>query len=276
MKDIYFVDGKFVPADEATLPIHDLQILRGYGVFDFTRTYKRKPFRLEAHIDRLFYSAERIGLDIQRTREEIIAITHETVAQNPHHQESFVRILVTGGATEDAYVSSGHTRIIVLVTPVKNYPESVYTDGAKVLTVNEPRYLPGVKSLSYISAVRGKKQAHAQGAIEAIYSDDKYVFEGTTTNFFAFCGNTLVTPGRDILLGITRQVVLELVQDVYPLAIRDLTRDEFYGAEEAFLTSSVSEVIPIVQVDAATIGAGKPGERTRHIMKLFAEYVAGL
>ena len=214
MNDTYYVEGKFVSADEARIPVNDLLVLRGYGIFDFTRTYNRKPFRLEAHIDRLFYSAEQIELNIHYTREELIAIVQETVARNTHHDESYIRILVTGGDTVDTVTPAGGVRLMVLVTPAKGFPEHCYTDGAKVITVDEPRYLPGVKSLAYIPAVRALKKANAQDAIEALYTDNGYVREGTTSNVFAFFGNKVVTPGQKILAGITRQVVLELIQDM--------------------------------------------------------------
>lgn len=271
--DIYYVDGKFVPASEASVPVHDLHILRGFGIFDFTRTYHHKPFRLDVHVQRLFDSAVGIELEMPWSKQEVTDIVLETVAKNPHHTESFVRIVVTGGCTMDSLTAIDRARMVVMVTPAGSYPETFYTEGVKVITVEAPRYLPGVKSLAYISAVRETRRARAQGAKDAVYVEGGYVREGTTTNIFAFIGDTLVTPGEQVLLGVTRRTVIELAQDVpYHLEIREMTLDEFYHADEAFLTSSTSEVMPITRVNAMTIGNGKPGERTLTLLDAFRAY----
>jgi branched-chain amino acid aminotransferase len=271
MNSIFYVDGQFVESGAATIPVTDLAVLRGYGVFDFLRTYNGKPFHLEAHVDRLFRSAAEIGMDMRWSREEIIAITQETLARNDH-AESNVRIVVTGGDAPDNITPNGAARLAVLVPPAAPPADHYYADGAKVITVTENRYLPQAKSLNYIPAIRALKQAKAQGAVEAIYVDKNgSALEGTTTNIFAFYGDTLVTPSRDILPGITRGVILELVVGVYPVEQRDISLDELHRADEVFITASNKQVMPVVRVDDAIIGAGVPGERTRHVMTLFGQ-----
>jgi branched-chain amino acid aminotransferase len=272
MGDIYYIDGEFVDSAQATIPVTDLAVLRGYGVFDFMRTYNGEPFHLDAHIERLFRSAEGVDLEMPWSPDEIAAIVRETVARNPH-REFNVRIVVTGGETLDSITPNGSPRLLVLVTAARPPADHYYIDGAKIITVRASRYLPQAKSINYIPAMRALKKARVHGAIEAVYVNTRSnALEGTTTNIFTFLGDTLVTPPDDeILPGITRGVVLELVKDVYPLQIRDVTLDEFYRADEIFITASNKQVMPIVQVDDVTIGAGVPGERTRHIMTLFAE-----
>lgn len=272
MTDIYYVDGAFLPADEAVIPVTDLAILRGYGVFDFMRTYNGKPFHLEAHTERLFRSAQAIGMALPWTQDEINAIVMQTVERNDHPDYN-VRIVITGGTGIDSITPADKPRLLVLVTEAHPIPDHYYTDGAKIITIRDNRYLPGVKSINYAAAVQALQFAKSQDAVEALYiQDETKALEGTTTNLFVFDGDTLITPPVDaVLAGITRQVVLDIVEGVFPVEIRDIHRAELHKADEVFITASNKQVMPVVQVDDVTIANGRPGERTRRVMQLFAE-----
>lgn len=272
--NIFYIDGEYIEDRTATLPVSDLAVVRGYGVFDFLRTYSGKPFHLDQHLERLRRSAELIDLELPWTLDEIKAVVLETLSRNDH-AESNVRIVVTGGTSDDYITPTGKPRLMVMVTPARVLPQSWYTDGAKIITEPTERYLPGAKSLNYIPAIRALKRARAEDAIEAIYTDrEGRVLEGTTTNLFAFFEGVLVTPGDGILPGITRGVVLEIAEGHYPIQLRDIQRDELLRADEVFITASNKQVVPIVRVDDAVIGDGRPGAHTRHMMELFAEYTA--
>jgi branched-chain amino acid aminotransferase len=272
--DIYYVDGKFVPADEAFIPVNDMAVLRGYGVFDLLRTYGGKPFFLEAHIKRLYHSAQKIGLPIPWSEAQITNIIMETLGKNSH-PESNVRIVVTGGSSPDFSTPKGQPRLLVLVSAVPQLPDPWYTDGVKIITVTVDRPLAGTKSIDYIPATMAMKQAREQGAIEAIYMDrDGFVQEGTTSNLFAFFGNRLTTPGRGILAGITRQVTLDLAKGLFDIAIRDIARSELLTADEIFITGTNKGMVPVVQVDTTVIGNGCPGPRTRQMIQELADQTA--
>jgi len=276
MTNVYYVDGKFVPAAEAVFPINDLGLLRGYGVFDFMRTYNGKVIFIEEHIERLARSAREIGLALPWPKAEIIRRVGETLQRNDP-VESSVRILVTGGSSPDFITPQGKPRLAIMVAPLSRYPAAWYSEGAKVITVRHNRSIPGAKSIDYIRAILVLAEAREQAAIEAVYVDSLgWVREGTTSNIFAFCGESLVTPGEGILSGITRQKVLALAEGNYTVQIRDLPRAELVAADEVFITSSNRLIVPIVQVDGDGIGTGKPGERTRALMQAFAEYTARL
>ncbi len=276
MANIFYVDGEFVSSSDAALPVTDLAILRGYGVFDFFRTYGGKPFHLDEHLQRLRRSAALIDLELPWAHEEIKAIVIETVARN-NLPECNVRILVTGGATDDFITPKDEPRLMVMVTPAAPPATHYYNDGAKVVTFETERYIPGAKTINYIPAIRAMKRARAVEAVEAIYVNrDGHALEGTTTNLFAFIGDKLVTPGDGILWGITRSVVLELAQEMFPLEMRVLPVQELLTADEVFITASNKQVMPIVQVDDTVIGDGKPGPRTKQIMAKFAEFTSEL
>ncbi len=272
--DIYYVDGKFVPADEAFIPVNDMAVLRGYGVFDLLRTYGGKPFFLEAHINRLYKSAQKIGMAIPWSKAQVTDIILETLAKNSH-PESNIRIVVTGGSSPDFSTPKGQPRLLVLVSAVSQLPEQWYTHGVKIITVRVDRPLAGTKSIDYISATIAMKKAGEQGSVEAIYMDrDDFVQEGTTSNLFAFFGNRLTTPGRGILAGITREVTLDLAKGLFDIDIRDIRRAELLTADEIFITGTNKGMVPVVQVDATTIGDGRPGPRTRQMIQELADQTA--
>jgi len=272
MADIFYIDGEFVERDQASIPITDLGVLRGYGIFDFLRTYKGEPFHLEAHVDRLYRSADLLGMKLPWPRDEVSQIVLDTLGRSPH-AESNVRIVVTGGESDDFITPQNRPRLAVLVTKAKPPADDLYINGAKIVTVDESRYLPGAKSLNYIPAIRAMRVAREIGAVEAIYKHaGNHALEGTTTNLFVFNGDTIITPEEQILPGITRGVVIELARERFTLEERAITLDELYNADEVFITASNKQVMPVIQVDDVTIASGKPGPRTRQIMTAFGKY----
>jgi len=271
--DIYYIDGQFVDEDKAVVSVKDIVVLRGFGVFDSLITYNKRPFRLKEHVERLQNSAKHIGLEIRPSNEEICRITEETIKLNPDHDESKIRILYTGGISSDGVTPDGNGSLMVMVTPRHVLPDRWYTDGTKIITVDIGRILPGAKSTSYLSAIYALGQARRQNAIESVYVDrNDRVLEGTTTNFFMFRDNKLITAGKDILPGITRSVILELANGNYEVEIRDIDKREIASAEELFITASNKEVVPVIKVNDLTIGSGQPGPQTRKVMQLFRDY----
>lgn len=276
MANIYYVDGKYVPDSEAVFPINDLGLLRGYGCFDFMRTYNGKVIFIKDHVQRLFRSAQQIGIDLPVTETELIHWVEETLKRNPP-VESNVRILVTGGSSPDFITPQGRPRIAIMVAPLSQYPQTWYRDGAKIITVACTRTIPGAKSIDYIRAIMVLAEGRQKGAIEAVYLDaGGFVREGTTSNIFAFIDGKLATPGAGILHGITRQKVLELAKKICAVDIREIHRSELTKADEVFITSSNRLIVPIARVDADVIGTGTPGERTRAIMQAFTDYTTRL
>jgi len=271
--DTYYIDGQYVPDNECVLSVKDLAVLRGFGVFDFLITYNKRPFHIKKHVQRLEKSAKNIGLELNHTTDDICAIVEETIKRNPHHHESNVRILYTGGISSDGVTPEGNGVLIVMVTPKLELPESWYSHGAKLVTAEIERFIPGAKSTNYLTAIWALGRAREMDAIESIYVDrHQRIMEGTTTNIFCFNGEKLVTPETDILPGITRGVIKKLVKDHFELEMRDINKSELAVMQEVFITASNKEVVPIIQVDEMVIKNGKPGPRTRKVMQLFRDY----
>lgn len=266
---VTYVNGQYVNADEAVLPIHDLAVIRGFGAFDFLRTYGGKPFRLQANIDRLRRSCDLITLPFPWSDEEIKDIVLETLRRNDLPDAS-IRILVTGGVSPDFFNPTGNSTLVVTALPLRPQNPDHYEKGAKAITVRMDRIVPGAKSINYIPGIIAMNKAREVNAVEALYlSADNEVLEGTTTNVFFARNGTLITPKEPVLPGITRNVVLELVAGEIPVEIRSIPREELAEVQEAFITASNKQIMPIVQIDDLIIGAGVPGPITRRVMELF-------
>ena len=271
--DIYYINGQYVDEDKCVLSVKDIIVLRGFGVFDFLITYNKRPFYLKEHVQRLENSAKKIGLKINHSNDDICRIVEETIRRNPHHDESNIRIVYTGGISSDGVTPEGNGYLIVMVTPKHQLPDWWYSDGAKVVTAEIERFIPGAKSTNYLTAVWALERAHAMDAIESIYVDrHNCLLEGTTTNFFCFKEDKLVTPKLDILPGVTRSVLVDLVKEHFDLEIREIKKDELPSMEEVFISASNKEVVPIIRVDDVVIGDGRPGRRTQKVMQLFRDF----
>ena len=275
MNGITYVNGRLVPADQAVLPLNDLGILRGYGVFDYLRTYGRVPFRLREHLLRLESSARQIGLALPWDLEELAEIVFETYAANNHMPDAGIRIVVTGGPSDNAMTPKGQSSLIVMINPVSPYEEAKYRSGCSAITTHIPRILPTVKSTNYIGAIMAMQEADRVDAIEAIYRDDQdRLTEGTRSNLFMVKEGVLVTPATGVLPGITRAAIIEAAAGEFTVAERDVAYADVLAADEVFLTSTTKEVLPIVHVDEHPIGDGTPGPITTRILALFRALVA--
>ncbi len=276
----YYVDGRFVPANQAVIPVDDLAVLRGYGVCDIMRTYNGRPFFLNEHIKRLRHSADQIGLTLPWDENRIKEIVLETIEKNFNGslsggggpddgdmEEANIRIVITGGSSPDFLNPTGRPRLIVLVTPITKLPEKWYTDGAKIITVERERSIPGAKVTSYVPAALALKKAKTVGAMEALYVNSAgEALECTTSNLFAFFGNCLVTAGSGILKGITRELIMTLGADMFEIKEEKLLLKDLLKADEVFITGTNKGVVPVVQIDDTVIKNGRPGKNTIKIL----------
>ncbi len=271
VEPVFYVKGKYVPRSQAFMSVSDLGLLRGYGVFEYMRTYNREPFRLKDHLERMWNSARVIDLDLPWSMEELTEIIYGTLDRNPDGEQG-IRIVVTGGESPDSYTLTEEPSLIVMVKPATVYPKEFFTEGVKVITFTAKRDTPEAKTLNYIDAVRALKRARPEGAVDAIYTSDGVLYECTVCSFFAVKDGGIITAGSQVLDGITRRTVLEVVEGRIPVEYRFVKVSEIPSLDETFLTSSSHEVVPIVTIDQTKIGDGRPGPVTREIMGLFREY----
>jgi branched-chain amino acid aminotransferase len=270
---MYYLNGHYVKEEDAKISILDLSILRGFGVFDYLRTYGGRPFHLQDHLLRLQYSAEHIALPLPNSLDEIETIVHTVLGRN-NLDEASIKILVTGGVSPDQFTPHPNSHLIVFAYPLTTYPSEFFTDGIKVITTRLSRSLATSKTTQYTPAIVALQRGKAQNAQEALYVNAREeILEATTSNFFAFKEGVLYTCcSEEVLLGMTQDVVLKLAAPHFPISTRALHSSEISSMEEAFITSSTREVMPVVQIDSLKIGNGLVGPKTQKIMALFRAY----
>jgi branched-chain amino acid aminotransferase len=271
MANVHYLDGEWFESKDLKISAFDLSVLRGYGIFDFLRTYNHKPFKWKEHLDRLFNSARILGLPMRWTLEEIDKIVAEGIERNKEEFKDFnIRIVVTGGVGVDS-TTPGDPSLMVIFQKAVDYPKEHYEGGTKVITHQYMRNLPDAKTLNYLIGIRVLQEAKKKGAIEVIYVfNDGKVYEGTTSNIFFVKGGKLYTPKSDILVGVTRNVVIDLAKSLgIEVIIGDVYNQDIPSFEEAFITASNKEVMPVVQIDDTKVGDGTVGQTTK---KLIVEY----
>lgn len=276
-----YIDGEFFDQAEAKISVFDHGLLYGDGVFEGIRFYNGRVFRMEEHIDRLWESARSICLDIPLAREELDEALLETIRQNDL-RDGYIRLIVTRGVGNLGLNPAQCKRpgIIIIASTIALYPEEVYQRGLTVVTVATRRMgpatlNPAIKSLNYLNNVLARIEANLANADEALMLNDAgNIAECTADNVFIVKRGQIMTPPitAGALRGITRSVVFDIANELgIKISEPELTRHDLYIADEAFLTGTAAEVIPMIKVDGRTIGNGKPGEITNRTIKRFRE-----
>ncbi len=267
-----YLDGQTVPVADAKVGVYDTGLLRGFGIYEALATYNRKPFMFDAHMARFRASADRLGLDIPVSDEELRAILLDLMERNVPEGEAAVRIILTGGeAIGGIDYDRSKPTFYVLVEPMQLPPAEAFENGVSVIVAEHQRQLPECKTIDYIEAVMRQKERKEAGALEVLFISEGLVRECATSNVFVVKHGVIATPKDRILLGITRKAAIMAAEPRFPLEERDVTVDELYAADEAFITSSFKDVVPVVRVGDRVIGDGKPGPVTREVMRLFHE-----
>jgi len=278
-----YLNGKFVPEEEARVSVFDHGFLYGDGVFEGIRVYYNSVFRLQAHIDRLYDSAKAINLEIPITKEEMAEVVLETCRQNGL-RDGYVRLVVSRGAGDlglDPRKCPEPT-IVCIAASIVLYPEELYKKGLSVITVptrrNSPEGInPRIKSLNYLNNIMAKIEANIAGVPEAIMlNQEGFVAECTGDNVFLIKDGILKTPAihLGILEGVTRNEVIKLAEKRgIPVQETTFTRYDLFVADEVFLTGTAAELVPVVEIDGRVIGNGKPGPIFNQLLNDFRELV---
>jgi branched-chain amino acid aminotransferase len=274
-----FIDGKFLNERDAKVSVFDHGLLYGDGVFEGIRAYNGRVFKLKEHIDRLFYSAKAILLEIPMTHAQLIKATVETIRANKL-RDCYVRLVVTRGVGNLGLNprSCKKPTVIIIAGKIQVYPPELYAKGMDIVTVPTVRNLhsalnPAIKSLNYLNNILAKIEANNAGVEEAVMLNaEGFVAEGTADNLFVIKNGEVFTPPNSAgaLYGITRQTVIELAQaSGLKVSEPNLTRYDLFNADECFLTGTGAEIMPVVKIDGRVIGTGKPGTYTRQLTEKY-------
>jgi len=272
-----FIDGKFCDESEAKISVFDHGLLYGDGVFEGIRAYHGRVFKLKEHIDRLFFSAKAILLDLPMSHEALMKATVESCRINGL-TDGYIRLVVTRGVGTLGLNPNRckNPSVIIIADKIQVYPKELYDKGMDIVTVPTVRNLhsavnPAIKSLNYLNNILAKIEANNAGVEEAVMlNSEGYVAEGTADNIFVVRKGALQTPplSAGALYGITRQTVIELAEAAgWKVTEPNLTRYDLFNADECFLTGTGAELIPVVKIDGRVIGTGQPGPYTRQLVE---------
>jgi branched-chain amino acid aminotransferase len=278
------VNGRVFDQEHAAISVFDHGFLYGEGVYETLRTYNGRPFLFDRHMRRLRNSAGMLLLGVPLSDAEIEARFSETVGAaslgGAPDREAYIRILVTRGIGELTYdpAATPTPSIVVIVKKHVDPPAEVFEKGVKVSLVgivrNHPATVnPLIKSNNLLNNALAMQEAFRSGGYEGIMRNYRgELAECTQSNFFIVKNGTALTPPIDagLLPGITREYMFEVGAEAgVPVREAVLKDDDLFGADEAFLTSTTREAVPIVQVGERTIGAGVPGPITRTLLRGF-------
>jgi branched-chain amino acid aminotransferase len=285
MAEIVYLNSTLLPKDKACISVEDYGFLSGAGLFETMRAYNGSIFRLDKHIERLLSSASLLGLANKLNGEELTKACNDTLKANGF-KEARIRLTVSMGEAGAFPGNPIDPTVLITATAYTPLPQEKYERGFLTHVATFRQYsgaaLAGVKSTGYLPNLLARRYAEEHGCDEALFlNENDHITEGSISNlFFVSSNNSLVTPpmSSGVLLGVTRQVIFELATRLGIVASEVAVRlEELSGFNEAFLTNSVAEVMPLVAVadreKVITIGSGRPGRTTNRLMAAYKELV---
>ena len=277
------VNGRISDERDAVISVFDHGFLYGEGIYETLRTYNNRPFLYDRHMRRLRNSAAMMALDIPFSDDQLAShIRDTTAAANLEGAEAYIRVLVTRGVGELTYdiKATPTPSVVIIVKPLVEPSEQTYEQGVKVALVDVVRNHPAtvnpmIKSNNLLNQALAGQEAIRRGGFEGVMRNYRgELTECTTANLFVVRNGVALTPPLEsgLLPGITREFLFEVGRDVgVDVRERVLRDDDLFSADEAFLTSTTREAVPIVKVDDRTIGTGTPGPVTKKLLKGFRD-----
>lgn len=271
-----FLNGRFLPLAEATVSIEDRGFQFGDGVYEVIRTYRGRPFKLDAHLARLDRSAQAIDLRQPYPFERWVEYVTEGLRLGDFPETKIYVQITRGTAPRDhAYAPDLQPTVLMTFRELQPLNAIIQSTGVAAMTMKDIRWgRCDIKSINLLANVLARQQAKKRGVFESILVRDGQVTEGAVSNVFIVQDGKLITApeGGWILSGVTRQVVLELARhEGLTVQERYCSEQELLGATEVFLTGTTVEVLGVVHIDGKQIGTGQPGPLTRSLAKRFLD-----
>jgi len=268
----YILNDKLIDQDRAFIHVHDLALLRGYGIFDFFRLIGSVPLFIDDHLNRFYRSAAYLRLEPPLSKQELKAKIIEMLEVN-RIESSGVRIVLTGGESPNGYFI-GQPTLFVINEPMGPPIREHFENGIKLISLEYQRDLPEVKSINYLVGIYHLPEVQKADAIDILYKFNGHVSESTRSNFFIVNDdNVIVTPGEGVLKGINRMKLIEMCQGKFPVKERPVSWNEVLNAKEAFITGTSKKVTPVIQIDDRLIADGQPGALTKELQSLYDGFI---
>ena len=278
MDRIVYVNGEYLPEDRARVSIFDRGFLFADAVYEVTSVLGGRLLDFDGHAARLERSLSELGMDMPMSRDDLLEVHRRLVSENGI-EEGLIYLQVTRGAADRdfAYPAEGTPQTVVLFTQAKPglADNPMARQGIKVISIPDQRWgRRDIKTVQLLYSSMGKMRARAEGADDAWMVEDGQVTEGTSNNAYIVQGQKIVTRnlGSEILHGITRAAVLRLARDSQmEVEERPFTLEEARAADEAFITSASSFVMPVVQIDGQPVGDGSPGRIATRLREIYLD-----
>jgi D-alanine transaminase len=277
MNEIVYLNGEFMPLEQARVPVLDRGFIFGDGVYEVIPVYSHHPFRLPEHLRRLQHSLDSIRLGNPLRDAEWIKLTQDIIARNQGDDQSVYLQITRGAARRDhAFPTDAKPTVFMMSSPLATPAKELVGNGVPGITATDFRWLKcDVKSVSLLANCLLRQAALDAGAMEVVMFRDGYLTEGSSSNIFAVKSGRVLAPPKNhlVLPGITYDVVLELAAaHGIPLEVREIAEQEVKTADELWLTSSTREVLAITTLDGKPVGTGRPGAVFRRIHPLYQEF----
>lgn len=272
-----FLNGSFLPAEQACVPVLDRGFIFGDGVYEVIPAYGGKLFRLHEHLQRLENSLQAVRIPKPMKTDAWDAMLNELIEQNGGGDQSLYLQVTRGSAQRDhAIPKDAQPTVFAMSNPLKPVAEEIVKDGVSAISLDDIRWQRcHIKAISLLPNILLRQEALDQNAAEAILIRDGFVTEGAASNLFAVIDGVLCTPptGPFLLPGITRDLILELAA-ANGIAHREekISQHDLQQAEEIWLSSSTKEILPVTQLDNATVGNGQPGPLFKTMLALYQNY----
>jgi len=262
------LNGGIIEYKKAFVPIADLAIQRGYGIFDFFRIEGGAFIFREYYLDRFFNSMKLSGFTFPYSRDEVHDMVMMLIKKNKA-PNSYIKMIVTGGNSPNGFELADAPNFMIINSPIKLWDPSLFKKGANLISDEYMRPFPLVKSTNYFNSVRLYPKMKKYQAVDVLYHHENKVHETSRANIFMIKGDKIFTPKKEILQGITRKRFLKTVKKKYEIEYKDFSFKKLLKADEAFITSTTKDIMPIVRIDKQKIGKGKTGKVCKKLIKLF-------
>jgi D-alanine transaminase len=277
MSETAYLNGEFLPLDQARVSVLDRGFIFGDGVYEVIPVYSRRPFRLPEHLRRLQHSLDAVRLGNPMTDAEWTRLIHDLVARHAGEDQSVYLQVTRGVAKRDhAFPKEGKPTVFMMSSPLVTPARELVDTGVPCITATDYRWLKcDVKSVSLLANCLLRQSAVDAGAAEVILFRDGCLTEASASNVFVVRNGKLIAPPKDhlILPGITYDVVLELAAaSGITVELRAIPEHEVRSADELWVTSSTKEVLAVSTLDGKPVGNGRPGPMFRTVLQAFQEF----
>ncbi|AWW00099.1 aminotransferase class IV [Arcticibacterium luteifluviistationis] len=271
IKSHSWYNGQIKPSEDITISPNDLGLLRGYGLFDYFRTYNGKPFQWDWYWQRFKGSADLLNIPFDMKQEEVSEILAELYKLSSAEEVAY-RFLLTGG---DAPDSSTMTKPNFLIRSEKlsEMPSESFEKGISIISHEYSRDMPTLKSTDYKRVMSLQPAIKAAGAVDVLYHTGGLLSEMSRSNIFLVKDNQIKTPATGVLRGITRRTVMELAKSDFEVSETDLFLKDIFEADEVFTTSTNKKVLPVTKIDNVSIGNGAAGAASKEMLARFDEFI---